>query len=102
MHICPAHGLLEYQKQLDSDLFWAGDGRSCGIFQPFSTLAHETRLTTFLIVPNNFMFVIVPNNFMFEGASFEVRKTWQIWSTKIYKVFMKPCYLLDWYTIATP
>ena len=49
MHICPAHGLLEYQKQLDSDLFWAGDGRSCGIFQPFSTLAHETRLTTFLI-----------------------------------------------------
>jgi len=35
-------GCWNIQENLDSDLFWAGDGRSCGGFPPFCILAPQT------------------------------------------------------------
>jgi len=38
-HILKTRGSWNIQKKLDSDLFWAGDGRFCGGFPPLCILA---------------------------------------------------------------
>jgi len=50
------------QKNLDSDLFWAGDGRFWGGFPPFGILAPRIQTCHFLIASKNCIFW---------GASFE-------------------------------
>jgi len=51
-----------FQENLDLDLFWAGNGRFCGVFRHFVFRRHGTRLATFCIEPKNCIFW---------GASFE-------------------------------
>jgi len=53
------------QKNLDSDLFWAGDGRFWGGFPPFCVLAPRIQTCHFFIAPKNCIFW---------GASFELIK----------------------------
>jgi len=70
------------QENLDSDQFWAGDDRFCGIFPPF-----------FILAPRNQTLLDLRTVF----AHFEHIKIWQLGFQKSYKVFMEP-----FYTIVTP
>ena len=44
------------RENLDSDLYWAGDGRLCGGFRQFASWRHGTRLASFFVVPVNCIF----------------------------------------------
>jgi len=89
------------QENLDVDLFWAGDGRFCGIFfifkwwqsilwNPFSFWRHAIRLATFFIGSKNCIF---------QGASFEPMKTLATLIPEMLQGFHgTPLY--HWYTLA--
>jgi len=77
------------QDSLDSDLFWARDGRYCGDIPLFWRFG-----ATGTGVPS---FLLYQKTLFFEAHLLSSEKTWQLCSPKSYKSFMEPSY-----TIVTP
>ena len=74
-----------FQENLDSDLFWAGEGGFCGDFPPFGFLAPRNRLA------NTFWY---PKTAFFEAHLLCSLKIWQLCSPKSYTIFMEPSYTI--------
>jgi len=87
------------QENMDADLFWAGDGRFCGIFLFLAgdgrfcgTLFHFGATQSDLL-----LFLLDLRTAFFKAHLLSPWRLWQLWFPKCYKVFMEPPY-----TIVTP
>jgi len=52
----PVHGLFAYSEYLNSNLFWAGDSRFCGVFRHFTFLQHRSKGAILIIASMNYCF----------------------------------------------
>ena len=60
------------QVHWDSDLFWFGDGRICGIFPPLLRFVEKR--------PDLPLFLLPPKTEIFEAHVLGPLKIWQLWA----------------------
>jgi len=75
-------GSWNIQEHWDSDLFFFGDGRICGVFSPYWRFVQKR-----LDMP---LFLLHLRTVFFEAHFLSPLKIWHLWALKIYKVFMEP------------